>query len=172
MKSIFSFVAIATFVFSALNVNAQDKNKRPSPPDKVTVTTSKGVTISVDYSQPSVKGRTIGKEIAPFGKIWRTGANEATVFETNKDVKIDGKTLKAGKYGLYTIPGEKDWTIIFNNKSTLWGDDGYSESDDALRLMTPAGKPLTFTEKMTFSIEKSGKISLMWGDIMVSFMVN
>ncbi len=172
MKLIFSFVAVATFVFSALGVHAQDKNSRPSPPAKVTVTTSKGATISVDYSQPSVKGRTIGKEIAPFGKVWRTGANEATVFEINKDVKINGKTLKAGKYGLYSIPGEKDWTIIFNNKSTLWGDDGYSESDDALRLVTPAGKPTAFTEKMTFAIEKSGKVSLMWGNTMVSFMVD
>lgn len=172
MRSIISFIAVATIVFSALNVNAQDKSKRPSPPDKVTVKTSKGETISVDYSQPSVKGRTIGKEIAPYGKIWRTGANEATVFQINKDVKINGKTLKAGKYGLYTIPGEEKWTIIFNNKSTLWGDEGYSDSDDALRLVTPVAKPASFTEKMTFAIEKYGKVSLMWGDTMVSFKVD
>lgn len=172
MKTIFSFVAIAAFAFSAFNVNAQDKSKRPSPPARATVTTSKGVTISIDYSQPSVKGRIIGKEIAPYGKVWRTGANEATVFEVNKDVVINGKTLKAGKYGLYTIPGEKEWTVILNNKSTLWGADGYSEADDAVRLVTKPGKAPTFTEKMTFGIEPSGKVSLMWGDVAVNFKVD
>ena len=171
MKAIFSFVAIAAFTMSALTSGAQDKSKRPSPPAKATVTTSKGATISIDYSQPSVKGRAIGKEIAPFGQVWRTGANEATVFEVNKDVMVNGKSLKAGKYGLYTIPGENEWTVIFNKKSTLWGSDGYSESDDALRLVTKPTKAPAFTEKMTFAIDKSGKVALMWGDTEVDFMV-
>lgn len=171
MKQIISFLAITAFAFNTLNADAQDKSKRPSPPAKVTVTTDKGVTIGIDYSQPSVKGRTIGKEIAPYGQVWRTGANEATTFEVNKDVTIDGKKLTAGKYGLYTIPGEKEWTIIFNKKSNLWGSDGYGEAEDALRVVAIPAKSPAFAEKMTFQIDKTGLTTLMWGDVKVDFKV-
>lgn len=93
-----------TGLFSAFTACAQ----RPSPPAKVSETTTSGVKITIDYSQPAVKGRTIGKDIAPFGKVWRTGANEATWMEVSKDVKVEGKALKAGRYGIWTIPGEKN----------------------------------------------------------------
>jgi hypothetical protein len=171
MKKIISFLAIAVISFSALTSCAQDKSKRPSPPAKATVTTTNGVTLSIDYSQPSVKGRKIGKEIAPYGEVWRTGANEATVFEVNKEVTIGGKKLAAGKYGFYTIPGEKEWTIIFNKKTDHWGSDGYSVTDDALRTVSTPGKTASFTEKMTIVADKSGKVSLMWGDVQVDFNV-
>lgn len=171
MKKFISLFAITAISLSAMTACSQNKSNRPSPPAKATVTTSKDVTISIDYSQPSVKGRTIGKEIAPFGQVWRTGANEATVFEVNKGVSIAGKKLEAGKYGLYTIPGENEWTIILNKKSNLWGSDGYKEDDDALRFVTKSVKSKTFTEKMTFAADKSGKVSLMWGDVQVDFMV-
>jgi hypothetical protein len=171
MKKFISFFVVAAISFSAMTSIAQDKSKRPSPPAYVTATTSKGVTISINYSQPSVKGRTIGKEIATFGELWRTGANEATVFEVNKEVTIGGKKVKAGKYGLYSIPGAKEWTIILNNKSNLWGADNYSQSEDAVRLVTSAGKSKSFMEKMTFLISDAGKVSLVWGDTMVDFNV-
>ena len=172
MKQLISFFAIAAFSLSAVTVAAQDKSKRPSPPAKSTVTTTKGTTITIDYSQPSVKGRTIGKDIAPFGKVWRTGANEATTFEVNKPVTIAGKKLEAGKYGLYTIPTEKEWTIIFNKKSDLWGDSGYSETEDAVRVTSKPVKATTFAEKMTFTTAKSGLVTLTWGDVKVDFTVN
>ena len=173
MKVLFSFIAIAAISLSAFTVKAQDdKSKRPSPPAKASVTTSKGTMISIDYSQPSVKGRTIGKEIAPYGEVWRTGANEATVFEVNKDVVVNGVKLKAGKYGLYSIPGEKEWTIILNKKSDLWGSDGYSKAEDAVRLAAKSRKAPSFTEKMTFAVEPSGKVALMWGDVLVAFKVD
>ncbi|MEJ7586918.1 MAG: DUF2911 domain-containing protein [Ferruginibacter sp.] len=156
---------------SSITSCAQDKSTRPSPPSKASVTTTKGVTITIDYSQPSIKGRTVGKEIAPFGKVWRTGANEATTFEVSKDVTISGKKLSAGKYGLYTIPGETEWTVILNKKSDLWGSDGYSEGEDAVRLVSKPVKPKAFTEKMTFAISEAGVVSLMWGDVQVDFTV-
>ena len=171
MKQILSLIAIAAISLSATTGCAQDKSKRPSPPASVTVTTQKGATISINYSQPSVKGRVIGKEIAPFGELWRTGANEATVFEVNKEVTVAGKKVKAGKYGLFTIPGEKEWTVIINKKSTLWGSDGYSQADDVLRLVTPSVKSKAFTEKMTFAISQAGIVSLAWGDVQVNFGV-
>src|SRR5438067_1780123 len=131
MKKLFLLSAIGLI---SLGVMAQaDKSKRPSPPAKVSETTSSGLTISIDYSQPSVKGREIGKEIAPYGQVWRTGANEATVFEVSKDVKVEGKSLPKGKYGLYSIPGKDEWTIIFNKKWNQWGTE-YNQSDDALRV--------------------------------------
>ncbi len=172
MKKFLSLFTIAAICFSTLYSCAQDKSKRPSPPAREFVTTAKGTNISIDYSQPSVKGRTIGKEIATFGEVWRTGANEATIFEINKNVTIAGKALTAGKYGLYTIPGENEWTIIFNKKSDLWGSDGYSQADDALRFVAKPAKSKAFAEKMTFAINKSGLVSLMWGDVQVDFKVD
>jgi hypothetical protein len=161
-----SVIALVT-----IGVRAQDdKSKRPSPPAKVTETTSKGVTITVDYSQPAVKGREIGKEIAPYGQVWRTGANEATVFEVSKDVKVEGKTLPAGKYGLYSIPGKDEWVIIFNKTWKQWGTN-YTEADDALRVKVKPGKAPSFTERMTFAVAKTGKVSLMWGNDEVDFSV-
>jgi hypothetical protein len=171
MKHLFSAVLFVAVVFSGMTSCAQDKSKRPSPPAKASATTSKGVTITIDYSQPSVKGRSIGKEIAPYGQVWRTGANEATVFEVNKPVTIAGKQLPAGKYGLYTIPTEKEWTIILNKKSDLWGADGYSQADDAVRLVSKPVKSKSFTEKMTFNVSPAGVVSLVWGDTQVDFTV-
>lgn len=148
----------------------QDKSKRASPPASVKETLNSGTTVTIDYSQPSVKGRTIGQEIAPFGKVWRTGANEATSFEVTKAVKVDGKELAAGKYGLYSIPGEKEWVIIFNKK---WNQSGtqYDEAEDALRIKVKSAKAAAFTEKMTFTVDKGGKVALIWGDILVPFTV-
>jgi hypothetical protein len=147
-----------------------DKSQRPSPPAKVSETISNGAAVSIDYSQPSVKGRKIGSELAPYGKVWRTGANEATVFETSKDVKVEGKALAAGKYSIYSIPGETGWVIIFNKTWKQWGTQ-YTEADDALRVNVKPGKSAAFTEKMTFTISKNGKVSLMWGDVQVDFNV-
>lgn len=168
MKKLMLLSAIALVT---IGVQAQaDKSKRPSPPAKVTETTSKGVAITVDYSQPAVKGREIGKEIAPYGQVWRTGANEATVFEVSKDVKVEGKALPAGKYGLYSIPGKDEWVIIFNKKWNQWGTN-YTEADDALRVNVKPGKAPAFTERMTFTVAKDGKVSLLWGNEEVDFEV-
>lgn len=172
MKKILMLSLVATTLFTSFKSVAQeDKSKRPSPPAKVSATTSAGNTITIDYSQPSVKGRTIGADIAPFAKVWRTGANEATVFEISKDAKINGKSLPAGKYGLYSIPGEKNWTIIFNKTWDQWGTK-YTQGDDALRVVTSTGKAPAATEKMTFNIDKDGKVTLLWGTYSVSFTVS
>lgn len=170
MKKILLFT-LAVGLFAGLKASAQeDKSKRPSPPAKVSETISSGATISIDYSQPSVKGRTIGKEIAPYGQVWRTGANEATVFETNKDIQIEGKALSAGKYSLYSIPGEDNWTIIFNKTWNQWGTN-YNAEQDAVRVNVKPLKSAEATEKMTFNIAKDGTVSLLWGNHLVAFHV-
>src|SRR5687767_2875094 len=165
------YIIFSLLVIAGLSVNAQpDKSKRPSPPAVVTETTKNDVTISIDYSQPSLKGRSIGADIAPYGQVWRTGANEATVFEINKDVNIEGQTLPAGKYGLYSIPGEDEWTIIFNKTWKTWGTN-YNEAEDALRVKVKPSKADAAVEKMTFVVDKSGRVQLMWGNVVVPFMV-
>ncbi len=164
---------LSTVLFISLAACGQlDKSKRASPPALAKETTSSGVTISIDYSQPSVKGRTIGKDLEPLdGKVWRTGANEATIFEINKAVKVEGKPLAAGKYGLFTIVNGEEWTIIFNKTWDQTGAFNYKDADDALRVKVKGERTKVFSEKMTFVINKNGKVSLMWGDRQVDFTV-
>lgn len=149
-----------------------DKSKRPSPPAQAKETLASGAVVTIDYSQPSVKGRTIGKDLEPMtGKVWRTGANEATVFEVNKDVKVEGQDLPAGKYALFTIADEGEWTIIFNKNPKQWGAYDYKEAEDALRVKVKPSKAEAFAEKMTFVVDKNGTVSLLWGDRKVDFKV-
>jgi hypothetical protein len=163
---------LSAIVLVTLGIKAQDdKSKRPSPPAKVTETINSGAVITIDYSQPAVKGREVGKEIAPYGKVWRTGANEATTFEVSKDVKVEGKALPAGKYSLFTIPNKEEWVIIFNKTPNQWGAYKYAEADDALRVKVKPAKAPQFTERMTFNVAKSGKVSLLWGNEEVDFTV-
>ncbi len=170
MKKFVTICLLASALIATKSFAQQDKSKRPSPPAKVTQTTDDGVTISIDYSQPSLKGRTLGVDIAPFGKVWRTGANEATVFEVNKDVMVQGQPLKAGKYSLYSIPGQEEATIIFNKTWNQWGTV-YNEAEDALRIKVYPSQSSEFNEKMTFNIDKSGKVTFLWGEGMADFMV-
>jgi Protein of unknown function (DUF2911) len=162
---------VSVIALTGLSVLAQqDKSKRPSPPAIVSETTSKGVKITVDYSQPAVKGREIGKDIAPYGQVWRTGANEATVFEVSKDVKVEGKSLPAGKYGLFSVPGKDEWVLIFSKSWDISGTE-YDKASDFLRVNVKPGKSPSFTERMTFQVNKSGKVSLLWGNTEVDFNV-
>ena len=170
MKRISLFSMLALSLLSTAAFSQQDKSQRASPPAVVSQTTANGLTITIDYSQPSLKGRTIGKDIAPYGKVWRTGANEATTFEISKDAKIEGKLLKAGKYSLYSIPGEQEATVIFNKVWNQWGTV-YNEAEDALRVNVYPKQSAAFNEKMTFAIEKSGKVTFLWGEGEVGFMV-
>lgn len=176
MKKLLTMALIASGIMTSVQVNAQteeDKSKRPSPPAKVTQKIGGGATISIDYSQPSVKGRTIGKDLEPTdGKVWRTGANEATVFESDKDFTVDGKKLPAGKYGLFTQFDGNKVTIIFNKTSKQWGAFNYKQADDALRVDTKYTTESTPTEKMTFTISPSGTVTLLWGNRKVEFKVH
>lgn len=175
MKKIFSFALLCSLLMVQLSACAQDdKAQRPSPPAKVTQTISSGATISIDYSQPAVKGRTIGTDLEPMeGQVWRTGANEATVFETDKDVMIEGKALPAGKYALFTITNGEQTTIIFNKVWKTWGAYDYpkNKDQDALQVTVESYEASTFFERMTFTISEAGTVSLMWGEYQLDFKV-
>jgi hypothetical protein len=172
MKPFLMLAAVSILALSACAQNKDDKSKRPSPPATATGKTAGGTTITIDYSRPSVKGRKIGKDLEPMaGKVWRTGANEATTFEVNKSVKVEGRPLPAGKYSLFTIDNGNEWTIIFNKTAEQWGAFKYQQSDDALRVNVKAGKAPSFTEKFTITVSNKGKVDILWGDSDVAFTV-
>jgi hypothetical protein len=172
MKYLFSLSMACLLLFASLNSCAQgDKSKRPSPP--ATVTQKIGTTtVSINYSQPSVKGRTIGVDLEPLpDKVWRAGANEATVFEVDNDILVEGKLLPKGKYGFFILQkGGSSWNIIFNKTWDQWGTR-YNEADDLLRVPGSGSKPAGFAEKLTYKISAEGKVSLLWGDNQIDFTV-
>lgn len=171
MKKFFAMMAMTGLLFTSITACAQqDKSKRPSPPANVSETVG-GTKITIDYSQPSLKGRELGKDIEPKdGKVWRAGANEKTWIEFSKDVTIEGKSLAAGKYGFFTIKNGNDWTLIFSKKWEGWGTQ-YSEADDALRVNVKQGAAGASEEKLTYSISQAGVVTLSWGTMRVSFRV-
>lgn len=177
MKHILSLAIVAAFSLVAYTSHAQgqneDKSKRASPPAKVSQTISSGATITIDYSQPSLKGRTIGKDVEPMkGKVWRGGANEATVFQADKAVTIEGKPLPAGKYSFFVLDNGNDWTLIFNKNWNIWGTEyDKNKSADVLKVNVGKKQSATSTEKLTYTISKSGKVSLLWGKEDISFNV-
>lgn len=104
-------------------------------PRKAAEGTIGGTSVSVDYGAPSVKGRKIWGGLEKYGAVWRAGANENTTVTFDKDVKVAGQDLAAGKYGFFIIPNENsDWVVIFSKKNDAWGAYSYSEADDALRV--------------------------------------
>ena len=156
------FTRLLVFAFIGLlassHTSAQgDKSSRPSPP-----ATAKGkikdATITIDYSSPSVKGRQIWGSLVPYNKIWRAGANEATIFTTDKDITVEGKKLPAGKYSLFMTPGEKEWTVIFNSQTGQWGikntgDANLDPSKNVLEVKVKPKMEKDVQEKLTYTIE-------------------
>lgn len=172
MKQLLSIAVFASVLLASVQVKGQDdKSKRPSPPALVTAKLASGAAVSIDYNQPSLKGRVIGKTIEPKdGEVWRTGANEATIFETDKAIKVNGNNLPAGKYALFTLVKDGVWSIIFNKTWKQWGAYDYKMADDALKVAATVEKtPASVTEKMTFTIGTDGIVHLLWGDNNVSF---
>lgn len=162
--------AIFSLMFITSTTAQEDKSKRKSPPATAEATIGK-TKVSINYSRPSVKGRTVFGELVPWGKVWRTGANEATTFEVSTDVMVNGKKLSAGKYALFTIPGEKEWTIIINSVSNQWGAYRYKEDQDVLRVSAKSSSH-DATEMLTISIdEKTGMVHIDWAETRVSFEV-
>src|SRR3954468_7946678 len=137
--------------------------KRPSPPGTVKATLN-GATITIDYSRPSVRGRKIMGALVPYGQVWRTGANEATTLTTDKAIDIGGLAVPAGKYTLYTLPGESEWKLIVNKQSGQWGTD-YDEKQDLGRVTLKKAAAAAPVEQFTISIDNAatgGTLKLAW----------
>jgi len=140
------------------------------------VTQRIGITeITIDYSRPLVNGRKIWGGLEAYGKVWRAGANENTTIEFSDPVRVEGKPLHQGTYGLHMIPGEKEWTVIFSKNHTSWGSYTYDSAEDALRVsVTPQASELH--EALTYNFENpkpdSTVIAMRWEKIAVPFKVD
>jgi hypothetical protein len=171
-------LAGAALLFNTTTAHAQgnmpeDKSKRPSPPAQVKTTVG-STDVTIDYSRPALKGReAFGDKtpLAPVGEVWRTGANEATTFTVSKPVKINGQALPAGTYGLFTIPGPSEWTIVFNKTAKQWGAFKYDAKEDALRVKVKPTTLATPVEQFTITADKSGKVAMQWAKTEASFTV-
>ena len=154
---------------------------RLSPAGGVSITLGDSTNLVIDYSRPSLRGRKLWGELIPYDKVWRTGANENTIFSCSRSVTINGEHLAAGQYGLHSIPGIDQWIIIFNKNAKSWGSYDYDEKSDALRVkVKPQEKDLQ-VEQLTFSFTNfqsadNGSIhqadaTLNWGVVQVPFTV-
>lgn len=162
MKNVMNVFGVVAMLLFTVSVNGQEMKSPPA--------TAKGMvgkaSVEVAYHQPSARGRTVMGELVPYGKVWRTGANDATKITLSEDVKVEGKTLAAGTYGLFTIPGEDEWTIIFNTDSKQWGAYDYDESKDVLRVTVSPESTDDFVEAFKIDVTKKG-LSMAWENTMV-----
>jgi hypothetical protein len=159
--SFLNYTLLCAFLFLSFSTWAQNgnKNNRPSPPATATGKIGEA-TVTINYSSPAVKNRKLWGELVPYGMVWRAGANEATTIEFSKDVSVEGRHLSQGKYSFYTIPGENQWTVIFNKATGQWGTE-YDERRDALRVNVKPRKAAKMHESLTYEVAKNG-IILRW----------
>ncbi|MBC7391295.1 MAG: DUF2911 domain-containing protein [Opitutaceae bacterium] len=129
--------------------------------------------VEISYSRPSVKGRVVFGEVVPFDKLWRTGANAATTVYFGDEALINNTKVPAGKYGLVTIPGKTEWTIIISKDTTVNGEDKYKQENDLVRIKTKSVALGSKVETFTFDINNikpnEAQISLRWDKTEVSF---
>ena len=130
------------------------------------------VAVEVDYGAPSVRERVIWGELVPYGIVWRAGANENTTISFDKDVKINGSALAAGKYGFFIIPNENgEWIAIFSKKNDAWGAYSYAESDDALRVNVKPDLGNDVQEQLMYAVDNEG-IVFAWDKAKLKLNVN
>jgi hypothetical protein len=175
MRSKYFAVGVFTLVLvlTAFMGAHQDKSARPSPPGTAQVNL-KGKKITIDYGRPSMKGRKIIGELVPYGKVWRTGANEATTLTTEADLNIGGTNVPAGKYTLYTLPSEGTWKLIINKQTGQWGTV-YEESQDLARVDLKKSSLSQPVEQLTISFDKkndsTADLVLQWETTQLSVLV-
>lgn len=169
-----AFLAVMLLLFT--QAQAQEPVKaRPSPLEVVTMKWE-DTYVKVTYSRPHKKSRAIFGELVPYGKVWRTGANEATELTTTKNIKLAGKEVPAGTYSVFSIPQKDKWTIILNSDLGQWGAYRYDESKDVIRFDVPTKKLSATYEPFTIEFEQNANevlLKMMWDqtgvDIPVSF---
>ena len=132
--------------------------------------------ITIAYHSPGARGRDIWGKLVPYGKVWRAGANENTLFTITHDVQIEGQELRAGTYGLHLLPEPDQWTFIFSKNHTSWGSYFYDETEDALRVSVPVEIAPEIRDWMSFDFHKRERglvsIFLSWGDKRAGFELN
>lgn len=153
-----AFMAFA-LVFSTEAVAQEFNGMDKSPMDMASFPASykeADKTIRIIYSRPQLKGRSLD-ELAPDGKVWRTGANEAPEITFYEDVNFGGKEIKAGTYSLFTIPGQGEWTVALNKNLNQWGAYSYDESADVARIKVPHKTDSNSLEEFSIAFKESDK---------------
>ena len=165
MKSLFLFSAV---LITALSASAQPSHPN-SPHDTV-----ENKDIKVTYGRPYKKGRVVFGELEKYGKVWRTGADEATEITFKKDGKFGGQKVKAGTYTLFTIPNEKEWTIILNSQLKQWGAYSYEKNKekDVLKFNVPSKKLDSVVEQNTIRLVKDKAVIIEWDQTQVSIPID
>jgi len=160
------------FILFLLTIGGYSISSAQAPASPAKTATGKigSALVTIQYSSPSVKGRTIWGDLVPYGKVWRAGANAATIFQTDKDLTINGKTLPAGKYSLFVLPEKSTWTVIFNSETGQWGikKGGDANLDRSNDVITVSVKPEAhaLTEGLTYEVSNKG-IALLWEKVRV-----
>ena len=170
MKKILLLSAIFCYSF----ISAQIKSPQPSP--TATITQKVGVSnISVEYSRPGAKEREIFGGLVSYGKMWRTGANKATKITFNENCVFGGAKVKKGSYSLFTIPGEKEWTVVLNKNTELWGVGEYDEKNQVCSIVCKAIETKDFTESFTIDFGTfqsfSAIMSLKWANTKIDIKI-
>jgi hypothetical protein len=131
--------------------------------------------VSIEYSRPSMRGRKIFGELVPYGEVWRTGANAATIITFKTEVIIEGNKVPAGVYALYSIPGKNEWTMILSSNTKLWGAVGYNQEDDFLRFKVKPGKTGQKYETMEINFvditDTGTSVAIKWENTRVKFRI-
>ena len=170
-----SLIVLSLLFIFVIGPILKSQTKKHSPEQHITHNQG-DLELKVFYCSPSKKDRKIFGELIPYGEVWRTGANEASTFTTNKDLSIDGKTLAKGTYTLWTIPGETTWDLIFNSEMYDWGvkltdqKPAREPKYDALVTTVTVSNSLTTTESFTISfsdIETATLMTLAWDNVVV-----
>ena len=166
-NALFPLVLLA----AALPAAAQAPLTLPQPSPEASVGQTVGLTeISIHYHRPAVNKRKVWGELVPYGEVWRAGANENTTFTVSSPVKVEGKALAAGTYGLHVIPTEKEWTVVFSKMSNAWGSFSYDPKEDALRVTVTSAKA-PFEERLSYSFadtsNRAATMVLRWEEIAV-----
>ena len=180
MKRFLIIAGVAVAVLIALAAVTRfliNKHEKSFSPEDNLVFDDGTLQIRVFYNRPFKKGRAIFGQLVPYGEVWRTGANEATTFEANQDLNIEGKKLRRGKYTLWTIPGREVWTVIFNSEHGQWGigpdgKDNRNPERDVLSVEVRALQSEREFEQFTISFEKVGgddlEMVLLWDKTVVA----
>ena len=160
MKKRAALSALLLLVLTLL-AGAQDQSKRPSPAAQAQCKFSDGKTIKTDYSSPRVKGRKIFGGLVPYGQVWRAGANEATTFVTDTNIKVGDKDVPAGSYTIFTIPNADKWTLIISKKTGEWGVPYPGEGDDFVRVDMRVSTLPSPVENFTIGFDQTGSTCAM-----------
>lgn len=172
MKKLCTLAIVALAFIAAPQVNAQEFKVDKSPMDQTAFPTSyreANKDIKVTYSRPQLKGRSLDK-LAPNGEVWRTGANEAVEVTLYKDMNLGSTPVKAGTYTLYTIPGEKEWTVILSSDLNVWGSYFYKQENDVARINVPleTGQESLEYFGMEFTeVDKGAHLHIGWGTMRI-----